>query len=70
MKSNAVIDVQNNYAPGFDLVRLSKSKQAVDLAPNTIRAFVKQGLRLFKQGKMVWFSRSELAEIIKRQNAS
>ena len=54
----------------FDLVRLSKSKQAVDLAPNTIRAFAQKGLRLFRHGKMVFFSRSELAALIREGGES
>jgi hypothetical protein len=57
--------VQNGETVNFDLVRLSKSKQSVDLAPNTIRAFAEQGLRLFRSGKMVWFSRTELEHFIK-----
>jgi ABC-type phosphate transport system auxiliary subunit len=30
-------------AEPFDMFRLSKSKQAVDLAPNTIRSYIDQG---------------------------
>jgi hypothetical protein len=63
-KNNPVPVVQTSDA-NFDLVRLSKSKQTVDLAPNTIRAFAEQGLRLYRHGKMVFFSRSELAALIK-----
>ncbi len=65
MSAKTVKEVQTESAPVFDLVRLSKSKQAVDLAPNTIRAFAEQGLRLFRHGKMVFFSRTELAAFIK-----
>ena len=64
MSSNNANNVQNE---NFDLVRLSKSKQAVDLAPNTIRAFAQKGLRLFRHGKMVFFSRSELAALIRER---
>ena len=55
-----------NIAPqtNFDLVRLSKSKREVDLAPNTIRAYSELGLRLFKVGKVVFFSRAELTNMI------
>lgn len=70
MKARTDTTNQNaDEAPGFDLVRLSKSKEVVDLAPNTIRAFAEQGLRLFRHGKMVFFSRSELANFIKTRGA-
>lgn len=49
----------------FDLVRLTKSKEACDFCPNTIRQFFNEGLRAYRIGKMVMFSRSELAEFIK-----
>ena len=48
----------------FDLVRLSKAKREVDLAPNTIRAYGGLGLRLHRVGKVVFFSRSELTNLI------
>ena len=48
----------------FDLVRLSRSKGQVDLAPNTIRTYGSLGLRLHKVGRAVFFSRSELLSLI------
>jgi hypothetical protein len=57
--------IQNSEAVNFDLVRLGKSKEVVDLSPNTIRAYSRAGLRIFKSGKMVFFSRSELEVFIK-----
>jgi hypothetical protein len=54
---------------GFDLVRLSKSKREVDASPNTIRAFAKSGLRLYRCGKAVWFSKSELEQFIRARGA-
>ena len=38
---------------GFDLFRLSKSKEIVDVSPNTLRAFnrAKPGLPFYKTGK-------------------
>jgi hypothetical protein len=48
----------------FDLVRLSKAKREVDLAPNTIRHYGELGLRLHRVGKVVFFSRSELTNLI------
>jgi hypothetical protein len=49
----------------FDLVRLSKSKKAVDLAPNSIRAYAKEGLNLYRKGRAVFFSRAELEQHIR-----
>lgn len=48
----------------FDLVRLTKSKREVDLSPNTIRAYGELGLRLHRVGKAVFFSRTELVNLI------
>jgi hypothetical protein len=48
----------------FDLFRLSKSKAAVDLCPNTLRGYFKQGLRYYRQGKAVFVSRGELQVFI------
>ena len=47
-------------ATSFDLVRISRARAEVSLAPNTIRAYSELGLRLFKVGKVVFFSRTEL----------
>jgi hypothetical protein len=64
-KNNPVPAVQNEIAPSFDLVRLSRSKEFCDFCPNTIRKFFSEGLRAYRLGKMVMFSRSELAAFIK-----
>jgi hypothetical protein len=55
----------NQPTAGFDLVRLSKSKEIVDLVPNTIRAYAKKGLALYRRGKVVFFSKAELELFIK-----
>lgn len=52
----------------FDLVRLTKSKKIVDLSPNTIRAFSKGGLALYRSGRAVFFSRAELDQHIRRNS--
>jgi hypothetical protein len=52
-----------------DLKRLTKSKESVDLAPNTIRAFAKRGLKLYRSGRAVFFSQSELVDFIRREAA-
>jgi len=48
----------------FDLCRLSKSKREVDLSPNTVRSYAEHGLQLHRIGKVVFFSRNELAALI------
>ena len=53
----------------FDLFRLSKSKKEADLAPNTVRAYAKQGLPIFKVGRSCWVSRTELANFIRTRAA-
>lgn len=55
--------------PSFDLVRLSKSKSAVDICPNTIRAYSRQGLSLYRKGKAVFFSKTELDRFIREEAA-
>ena len=54
----------------FDLVRLTKSKRTVDLAPNTIRAYAREGLSLYRKGRAVFFSRSELESFLRRPQAT
>jgi hypothetical protein len=51
----------------FDMVRLTKAKRAVDLSPNTIRAYSRQGLGLYRMGRAVFFSRAELDAFIRAQ---
>lgn len=48
----------------FDLFRLSKSKAAVDVSPNTIRGYARQGLKLRRLGRAVFVSRTELDRFI------
>jgi hypothetical protein len=49
----------------FDLVRLTKAKKTVDLSPNTIRAYARRGLNLYRNGKCVFFSKAELEAFIR-----
>ncbi len=53
-----------NQPFAFDLIRINKSKEAVDVCSNTIRAYAKLGLRLYRCGKATFFSRSEFAAFI------
>jgi hypothetical protein len=55
---------------GFDLFRLSKSKKEVDLAPNTLRAYVKLGLPIYRRGRAAFISRGELADFIRAGSRS
>lgn len=50
----------------FDLVRLTKSKRTVDLSSNTIRAYAREGLNLYRKGRAVFFSRTELEAFIRK----
>ncbi len=64
----SVVRMTNQTSPAwptsFDLVRISRARAEVSLAPNTIRAYSELGLRLFKVGKVVFFSRTELTNLI------
>jgi len=64
MSIKAINTTQPPARESFELFRLSKSKEAVDVCPNTIRSYFKQGLPYYKRGKAVFVSRSELARFI------
>ena len=53
----------------FRMVRLTKSKKTVDLSPNTIRQYSKEGLNLYRLGRAVFFNSQELEEFIKTRGA-
>jgi DNA-binding transcriptional MerR regulator len=50
----------------FDLVRISSAKKACGVCSNTIRAYAREGLALYKKGRATFFSRAELADHIRR----
>jgi len=52
------------------MVRLTKSKDVVDLCSNTIRDYATRGLRLYRCGKAVFFSKAELAEFIRNEGGA
>jgi hypothetical protein len=55
-----------NPAPeASDMFRLSKSKAVVDLAPNSIRKMIRQGLRCYKWGRAVFVSKAETLAFIR-----
>jgi hypothetical protein len=65
MSAKAIKPVQPEIAHSFDLIRLSHAKQLCDFSPNTVRSFFARGLRAYRHGKMVMFSRSELEHFLK-----
>ena len=66
MTKNASAVTIAQPSPGsFDLFRLSKSKELVDVCSNTLREFQKQGLKFYRTGKAVFVSRSELEQFIR-----
>ena len=63
---NAISFNQPEAAAGsFDLFRLSKSKETVDLCSNTLRKFHAEGLPFYRKGKAVFISKAELAQFIR-----
>ena len=58
--------IQPGQPGGFDLFRLSKSKDVVDLAPNTLRAYNREGLPFYRKGKTVFVSKAELNAFIRQ----
>jgi hypothetical protein len=69
MKTNSCTKTQNNATAGFDLFRLSKSKETVDICSNTLRAYHAQGLPFYRNGKAVFVSKSELELFIRNPAA-
>ena len=66
MNAQSIINSQPAAAASFDLFRLSKSKETVDVCSNTLRAYFKQGLPYYQRGKAVFVSKTELAAFIRQ----
>ena len=49
----------------FDMFRLTKAKAAVDLCANTIRDYSRHGLPLYRRGRAVFVSKTELEQFIR-----
>jgi hypothetical protein len=62
---NASIAQERSAPLNFEMVRISKAKETCDVCPNTIRAYAAEGLPLYKVGKSVYFSRTDLANFIR-----
>lgn len=60
------MSVAAQIQPGtnFDLFRLTKSKREVDICSNTIRAYIKDGLPVYRMGKAAFISRAQLHQHI------
>ncbi len=56
---------KNESGRNFDLFRLSHSKEEVNLCSNTIRAFGKAGLRIYRLGRVAMVSKTELDAFIR-----
>ena len=71
MKRNAhsCSDNSAKATSSFDLFRLSKSKEVVDLSSNTLRAYNKSGLPFYRNGKVVFISKAELESYIRATSA-
>jgi hypothetical protein len=67
MKNNSLIHAQAGESASFDLFRLSKAKQAVDVCANTLRSYHAEGLPFYRRGKAVFVSKAELAAFIRSQ---
>ncbi|HEY5232107.1 MAG TPA: hypothetical protein VIK35_01050 [Verrucomicrobiae bacterium] len=65
MKATSFTNAQSSET-SFDLFRLSKSKEAVDVCSNTLRSYFKQGLAHYRRGKAVFVSKAELAAFIRK----
>ena len=64
MKFNSCTTTQGGDS-GFDLFRLSKSKEIVDVCSNTLRSYFKLGLPFYNRGKAVFVSKTELDAFIR-----
>lgn len=57
--------IQEVVIQSWDLFRLCKSKSIVDLVPNTLRGYNERGLPFYRQGKVVFVSKTELEKFIR-----
>lgn len=64
MNTNSLTTSQGGDS-GFDLFRLSKSKEVVDVCSNTLRSYFLLGLPHYNRGKAVFVSKAELAVFIR-----
>jgi len=65
MKAKTLTVTKADENSGFDLFRLSKSKDVVDVCSNTLRGYFKDGLPFYRRGKASFVSNTELAAFIR-----
>ena len=65
MKAKTLTVTKADENSGFDLFRLSKSKDLVDVCSNTLRGYFKDGLPFYRRGKAIFVSKTELAAFIR-----
>ena len=53
---------------GWDLVRLSRSKEILDVCANTLRSYNADGLPFYRMGRAVFVSKTELATFIRARS--
>ena len=61
----------NKPQPGaadFDLFRLGESKITVNLSPNTLRNYHREGLPFYGQGRTIFVSKNDLAAFLKNRS--
>ena len=61
-------ETQNQSLCKFGFFRLSKSKMAVDVCPNTLRGYNAHGLPFYKVGKSIFVNYAELESFIRQKN--
>ena len=67
--SNVARKTIQSAESGFDLFRLSKAKEVVDICANTLRAYHDDGLPFYKRGKAVFVSKTEVDAFIRNPAA-
>ena len=63
MNANSA-NIAQSEASGFDLFRLSKSKNVVDISRGTLGKYFKQGLNRYKMDGATFVSKAELRAFI------
>ena len=69
MKASLAVNNTQSDNLSFDLFRLTKAKEVVDVTPNTLRAWFKQGLPFYRRGKPIFVSKTELEQFIRQKAA-
>lgn len=52
----------------WDLVRLSRSKELLDICANTLRSYNADGLPFYRMGRAVFVSKAELSAFIRSRS--